>query len=175
MKQRPGFTLLESTIALGMLSLVLTGAAMVSVSASRSFDRTSAQLDADRSASMAVQRMMLDLEEAKQITILSPTSLRVFFPQVAPDGTYIRSALDSVNFIDYYRGTSAGVASGTGDCLLRRVAGGTPRIKCKGVTFVQFVSANPSSVDISLRTRCTSIVGPAVCDMVHRAIFLRNF
>jgi hypothetical protein len=157
------------------MSLVLTGAIMLSVSGGRSFDRSSAQMDADRQASSSVQRMMLDLEEAKQVTVLSSSSLRVFFPQVAADGTYIRSALDSVNTIDYFRGTSAGAASTTGDCLVRRTAAGSTKIVCKGVTNVQFASTNPSSVDITVQTQFSSYIGPAQCNMLHRAIFLRNY
>ena len=62
--------MLEAALALSTMSLVLTGAIMLSVSGGRSFDRSSAQLDADRQASSSVQRMMQDLEEAKQVTVL---------------------------------------------------------------------------------------------------------
>jgi prepilin-type N-terminal cleavage/methylation domain-containing protein len=175
MKQRPGFSLVETLIALGLVGMVLTGAAMLSVNGGRSFDRTSAQLDADRGASVAVQRMMLDLQEAKQVQIISTTRLRVFFPQVAADGTYIRSALDSVNTIDFFRGTSAGSASATGDCLIRQPAGGAARVVCGGVTNIQFASTNPSSVDITVSTQQSSVASPAQCNMEHRAIFLRNY
>jgi hypothetical protein len=165
----------EVMIALGLLSLVLTGAAMLTVSAGRSFDHTMAQLDADRGASQAVQRLMLDLQEAKQVQIVSSTWLRVFFPQVAADGSYIRSALDTTDYIDFYRGTSGGSPSSTGDCLLRRRAGASALVTCKGVTTVQFLSTNPSSVDITLGTQRPSMVSSAQCDMEHRAIFLRNY
>jgi type II secretory pathway pseudopilin PulG len=175
MKARAGFTHIEAMISLAILSFVITGAAMMSTSAGRSFDRTAAQLDADRGASGSVQRMMLDLEEAKQVTVVSTTFLRVFFPQVAADGTYIRSALDNVNYIEYYRGTSAGTANTTGDCLVRKPAGGTARVITSGVANVQFASTNPSSVDITLQTLRPSFVGNARCDMLHRAIFLRNY
>jgi hypothetical protein len=175
MKARPGFTYIEAMISLAIMSFVITGAAMMSTSAGRSFDRTAAQLDADRGASYSVQRMMMDLEEAKQVTVVSATFLRVFFPRVAADGTYIRSALDSVNFIEYYRGTAAGVASASGTCLVRKPAGGTARVVTSGVTNVQFASTNPSSVDITLATLRPSFVGNATCDMLHRAIFLRNY
>lgn len=175
MKARPGFTYIETMISLAIMTFIFTGAAMMSTSAGRSFDRTAAQLDADRGASYSVQRMMLDLAEAKQVTVVSTSFLRVFFPQVAADGTYIRSALDSVNYVEFYRGTSSGVASGTGDCLVRKPAGGTARVITTGVTNLQFASTNPSSVDITLRTLKTSFAGNGQCEMLHRAIFLRNY
>lgn len=175
MQQRPGFTLIEMTMTLSIVVLVVTGATMLTTNAARSFDHSSAQLDADQNASAAVQHMMLDLEEAKQVSVLSSTSLRVFFPQVAADGTYIRSALDTVNTIDYYRGWANGTADAAGDSLLRRPAGGTARVVCAGVISVQFSSTNPSSVDIRLQDQRSCVLQPAQRDMIHRAIFLRNY
>ncbi len=176
MKRRAGFTLVEVTIAAGILLMVLTGATLLMSTAARGLDRTSALLDADRAASQAVQHMMLDLEEAKQVTVLSSTSMRVYFPQVDSSGRYIRSALDTVNTIDYFLGTANLTASSTGTYLVRSPAGGTARAICSGVTFVQFTSTNPSSVDIQLRTqRTTPLYQSVERDMIHRAIFLRNY
>jgi prepilin-type N-terminal cleavage/methylation domain-containing protein len=175
MKKRRGFSLVEVLISLSILSMVLTGSAMLTISAGRSFDLTSAQLDAGQSASQAVQHMMLDLEEAKQVTVSSTTSLRVFFPQVDASGNYIRSALDTVNTVDYFRGNSDGTANTAGTCLVRQPAGGTARVVGKGVTNVQFTSTNPSSVDITLDTQRSTYISSAQCNMVHLAIFLRNY
>src|SRR5947209_13659594 len=125
MKKRRGFSLLEVMISLSILTMVLTGSAMLTVGAGRSFDLTQAQLDTSQNASQGVQHMMLDLEEAKQVTVLSTTSLRVYFPQVDANGNYIRSALDSVNTVDYFRGNSDGSASTSGTCLVRQPAGGS--------------------------------------------------
>jgi prepilin-type N-terminal cleavage/methylation domain-containing protein len=175
MKRRRGFTMVEVMISLSILSLVLTGSAMLTVGAGRSFDLTQNQLDTSMNAAQGVQHMMLDLEEAKQVTVLSATSLRVYFPQVDANGNYIRSALDTVNTIDYFRGTSAGAASTTGDCLVRQPAGGSARVVSRGVSSVAFSSTNPSSVDITLDTRRTTYISSAQCNMVHRAIFLRNY
>jgi prepilin-type N-terminal cleavage/methylation domain-containing protein len=175
MKKRRGFTMVEVMISLSILSLVLTGSAMLTVGAGRSFDLTQNQLDTSMNAAQGVQHMMLDLEEAKQVTVLSATSLRVYFPQVDANGNYIRSALDTVNTIDYFRGTSAGAASTTGDCLVRQPAGGSARVVSRGVSSVAFSSTNPSSVDITLDTRRTTYISSAQCNMVHRAIFLRNY
>ena len=175
MKKRRGFTLIEVMISLSVLTMVLTGSAMLTISAGRSFDLTQAQLDTSLNAAQGVQHLMLGLEEAKQVTVLSATSLRIFFPQVDANGNYIRSALDSVNTIDYFRGTTAGAASTTGNCLVRQPAGGSARVVCRGVTNVGFSSTNPSSVDITLDTQRSTYISSAQCNMVHRAIFLRNY
>ncbi len=175
MKTRSGFTLVEVMISFSILTLVLTVAAMLTISAGHSFDLTGAQLDASQSASIGVQDMNQDLREAKQVTILSPTSLRVFYPQIAADGTYVHDALDTVDTITYFRGWSNGTADPAGDSLLRQRAGQTAQVVCKGVTTVRFTSTNPSSVDITLDTQRYTEISSAQCNMVHRAIFLRNY
>src|SRR6266849_8025448 len=141
MKTRAGFTLVEVLISLGILTLVLTGAAMLTISAGRSFDLTGAQLDACQGASIAVQNINQDLREAKQVTILSPTSMQVFYPQIAGDGTYIHGALDSVDTVTYFRGRSDGTNDAAGDRLLRQRAGEGAHVVCSGVTTVQFTSS----------------------------------
>jgi prepilin-type N-terminal cleavage/methylation domain-containing protein len=175
MKKRSGFTLVEVLISLGILSLVLMVAAMLTISAGHSFDLTGAQLDASQGASIGIQMMNQDLREAKQVTVLSPTSLQVFYPQVAADGTYIHDALDNVDTITYFRGWSNGTADPAGDSLLRQRAGEAASVVSKGVTNVQFSSTNPSSVDITLDTQRYTEISSAQCNMVHRAIFLRNY
>jgi prepilin-type N-terminal cleavage/methylation domain-containing protein len=175
MKTRSGFTLVEVMISLSILSLVLFAAASLTVTAGRSFDLTSAQLSACQSASIAVENMNQDLREAKQVTITSATEMVVYYPQLAADGTYIHNALDTVDTVTYYRGWSDGTADPAGDSLLRLRAGGTAQVMCSGVTTVQFVSSNPSSVDITLDTQRYTEISSAQCNMVHRAIFLRNY
>jgi prepilin-type N-terminal cleavage/methylation domain-containing protein len=175
MKQRAGFTLVEVMTSLGILSMVIIGAAMLTIGAGRSFDLTGAQLDACQGASIAVQNMNQDLREAKQVTIPSSTQLVVYYPQTAADGTYIHSALDTVDTVTYFRGWSDGTADAGGDRLMRQRAGDTAHVVCSGVTTVQFTSSNPSSVDITLDTQRYTRISSAQCNMVHRAIFLRNY
>lgn len=175
MKTRSGFTLVEVLISLSILTLVLSVAASLTVTAGRSFDLTGAQLSASQNASIGVQNMNQDLREAMQVTIASTTDMLVYYPQVAADGTYIHGALDSTDYVEYYRGWSNGTANAGGDSLLRKRAGGTAQVICSGVTNVQFSSSNPSSVDITLDTQHYTEVSSATCNMVHRAIFLRNY
>lgn len=175
MKTRSGFTLIEVLVSLSILTVVLSAAASLTVTAGRSFDLTGAQLNASQNASIGVQNMNQDLREAMQVTISSATDMLVYYPQVASDGTYIHGALDSTDYIEYYRGRSDGTADAAGDKLLRKRSGRTAQVICSGVTNVQFTSSNPSSVDITLDTQHYTEVSSAQCDMVHRAIFLRNY
>lgn len=175
MKRKRGFSLLESVLASVVLGLVLAGAAGLSVNVIRSFNWTSSQLDADQNASKAVQRVMRDLEPAKQVTVLSPTSIRVYYPTVNADGTYNRQNLDSVNTVDYYRSDANGNANTNGGYLYRKPALSSGRVVCKYVTELTFASNGPASLDITLSTRRTGQgAADTKCEMEHRAIFLRN-
>lgn len=175
MKRKRGFSLLESVLASSVLGLVLAGAAGLTVNVIRSFNWTSAQMDADQNASKAVQLVMRDLEPAKQVTVLSPTSIRVYYPVVNADGTYNRANLDSVNTVDYYRSDANGNANANGAYLYRKPALSSGRVVCKYVSELQFGSSNPASLDITLGTLRQGGGGATTrCDMEQRAIFLRN-
>ncbi|MEA2553617.1 MAG: hypothetical protein QOJ65_1793 [Fimbriimonadaceae bacterium] len=155
-----------------LMVLIGGGAAAVVFQLLRSFTYTSAQLSADMEASLAVQKMARDLQEAKQVDLLSATSMRVYYPQLA-NGLYTR-ALDTANYIDYYRGELSGPST-TGTKLIRKPAGGTARIVCEGVVLVNLTSPNPTTVDVSIDAVRSSGTTTRRCDMVHRAIFLRNY
>jgi prepilin-type N-terminal cleavage/methylation domain-containing protein len=175
MKRKRGFSLVETMMVVAVMALVLTGATGLTVNMIRGYKNTLTQCDADQSASAGLQHLSRDLQEAKQVTVLSPTSIRVYYPQLNADGTYNTAILDTVNTIDFYRATTAGVASTTGTALFRKPANGSGRAICKNITSLEFTSTSPSSVDITLHTE--KVAGTAIgrCDMIHRAIFLRNY
>jgi type II secretory pathway pseudopilin PulG len=175
MKRRRGITLIETLTAITFITLVVTGAAQLTMSVGKSYNRTAMQLDVDQSASQAVQWMTRDLQEAKQVVIETPYSLRVLYPQLAPDGSYIRSLLDTVKIVRYYRGDSNLQVNAGGGFLIREQADGTRRIVCKDIIDVNFTSTNPSSVDITLRVEESNSQSTNRCEMIHRAIFLRNY
>ena len=70
---RKGHTIVEMSVTLGVVGLIITAAAGLMSAASRSMDRTGAQLDADTSATLGLQQMMLDIREAKRVQVLSAT------------------------------------------------------------------------------------------------------
>jgi prepilin-type N-terminal cleavage/methylation domain-containing protein len=173
MQRNRGFGLIETLISATVVAIVLTGAAQLTIGVGRSFGRTTTQLNVDQSASRAVQWLNQDLEEAKQVVILSPTWLRVYYP-LKTGGIYNRLITDNTNPVDYYRGNTNLTANPSGTALIRSPANGTARVICRGVTLVQFTSLSTSSVDITLNTAGSAQGWNAQCNMVHRAIFLRN-
>lgn len=175
MKKQRGFTLIEVSVVSVIMSMVLIGAASLLSGTIRSFTYTSNQYDSDMAASTALQIVNRNLQEAKQVQILSPTSIRVFYPVVTPNGTYDRRMLDVVNTVDFYRGDENGVRNDEGRFMIRAEANGAMRPICEAVTSLEFRSISPSSVDISLSTEIGRDTAARRTQMIHRAIFLRNY
>src|SRR5688572_17861589 len=134
MKKRRGFSLVETMMVVAVLSLVMTGATSITINMIKGYGNTMTQMDADQTASTALQIMSRDLQEAKQVTVLSATSIRVFYPVVQADGSYLKTTLDTVNYVDLYRATTAGVASATGTVVYRKPATSAGRAICKQIT-----------------------------------------
>ena len=174
MKQR-GFTLVEMMFVSVLMAMVLVGATSLVTATLRSFAYTSNQFDSDMAASLALQIVSRDLQEAKKVEILSRTSIRVFYPIVTPEGIFDRREIDLVNTVDFYQGDLDGTPNKSGDCLLRAEANGDTRPICKIVKDLEFTSISPSSVDISIRTRTGAGNNERSTRMLHRAIFLRNY
>jgi type II secretory pathway pseudopilin PulG len=173
--RRRGFTLVETLMAVGFMAFVIMGAVQLTLGVGRSFHKTTAQIDVDMNASAAVQWMNRDLQEAKQVDITTETHLVVRYPVIQPDGSYNRAILDPNRIVEYYRGDANGTKNPQGDYLLRSATGEATRPVCRNVSFVHFESWNPSSVDISLTSYAGDRFQSATTEMIHRAIFLRNY
>lgn len=158
-----------------IMSMMIAAMASLFSGTIKSFTHTNNQFDADMSASIALQIVNRDLQEAKQVAILSSTSIRVYYPLLEANGTYNRTVLDTANYVDFYRGKENGDASTTGGYLIRKEANGNWREICSNVELLEFMSISPSSVDISLSTETKTSDTARECNMIHRAIFLRNY
>ena len=170
-----GFTLMETVMYVVLTGIIGIGATSLIAGNIISFETTTNQIDADQSASTSLGIMSRNLQEAKQFTINTPTSLTVFYPIKNGNGTYDRTDVDNVNTITFYRGNTNGVASDTGSCLIRSTAAGAKWILCRCVTNLNFTAISDSSVDVTLQTAATAFNKTRSCMMIHRAIFLRNY
>ena len=112
MKKR-GFTLTETLIAASVMGLIFAAVAGLYSTTIKSFAFTNNQYDADMGASLAVQNLNRELQEAKQVTIVSPTRIRIKYLQKDAQGVFIRNAIDEVNYIDIYRGNANFSANST--------------------------------------------------------------
>jgi hypothetical protein len=185
-RAKKGQFLVEMMISLGLVGLILTVATALMTSASRSMDRTSAQVDVDIWAAVGMQRMMDDLREAKRVQVVSPVDMLIYYP-VKANGQYNRMQEDTVNTIEYYRSDEDGTASTSGSALWRKPAGetGAPVLRRPltsidsdarpRVVTLSFSSSSPRSVAITLQLSRGSAAGTATCNLTHRAVFLRNY
>lgn len=141
----------------------------------KSFAYTNNQYDADMGASLALQNLNRELQEAKQVSIISPTRIRIKYLQKDANGIYIRNAIDEVNYVDVYRGNANKTANTAGAYLIHSPATGQSRIIARNVSALEFRSFTSSSVDVTLRTEHGLTTSKRSCEMIHRAIFLRNY
>jgi prepilin-type N-terminal cleavage/methylation domain-containing protein len=175
MKKQAGFSLFEMVFAMTILALLLSISTELLVNTSKQFLKNTSQLNTDRSAAVAIQWLTRDLQEAKQAVILEPTRIRIYYPVRNPDGSYNRMVRDDVNTIEYFRARPDGTPDPEGTTLVRKPSWESPRIVCENVTELVFTSNNPSSVDVTLHVTENIGRGTVRTNMVHRAIFLRNY
>ncbi len=174
--KKKAFTLTEVLIAATMMAMIFAATAAMFSTTIKSFTFTSNQYDADMGASTALQILNRNLQEAKAVSIMSPTRIRINYLQKDVNGVYIMNAVDSVNYVDFYRGNANLSANVNGAFLIRAPFSGGARIVCKRVKTLEFRSFTPSSLDVTLRTEYGSEVSTQRrCEMIHRAIFLRNY
>jgi hypothetical protein len=176
MKKQRGSTMMETLMVAFLMGIVFTGAMNLIVGLGRSYDRTNTQLLADQGAARGIQSISQDLQEAKVVTVLSSTWIRIYFPIVTADGSYNRKVTDTTNFVEFYRGDKNGTRNASGNCLVRApAAGGTRAVLTEGLYSLDFDNTNPSLVDIDLRVRKTLTGKTYECTMNHRAILMRNY
>jgi hypothetical protein len=99
-RRRPGFTLLETMVAGSCFSMVFMGGYFMLNTASVAFDRNTAQSDADVHAVLAMQHIIADLREAKQLQITNPgpstgSQLVITYPMKNADGSFDRFFIDT--------------------------------------------------------------------------------
>lgn len=175
MKLRRGINLIEILVTVSLMALIMTGAAMMTVSTGKSFQRSTAQLQVDQNASRGVQWISQDMQEAKLFEVKSSSWIRVYFPVVGGDGTYNRKITDTVNTLDYYRGRKDGTRDATGTYLIRAKVGQATRPVISDLNVLNFESDSPSSVNVDVQVR-SSVGGKYyTCAMNHRAILMRNY
>lgn len=171
--KRRGSSLIEVTFVALFAVIIVAGAMLMTIGVGKSYNRTTAQLQVDQSASRAIQRITRDLQEAKDFQILAPSRIRIYYP-VSSGGSYNRRITDTVNTIEYYRGDRNGTINASGGYLIRNLAG-SPRPVAEGVDLLEFSSDSPSSVIVDTRFRRTVNASSFTCSMTHRAILMRNY
>ena len=172
--RRTAFTLVELLVTLSIIAFMSIMASYLIINSMRSYGRTNVSFEADRRAAVGLQILNRDLEEAKDVTVLTPYHIRVFYPKKLANGSYDRTRLDTVNYVEFYRGTTTGPNSAK-STLIRKPVSGHSKVICKNVDQLTYEKVGPTSLQITLVTKEQQGQDYARCLMVHRAVYFRNY
>ena len=162
---------MAAVMILGFVVALTTG---LTINVLRNFNRTSTNLEAGRAAMVTLQRLNRELEEAKDIELISSTSIRVYYPEKTLDGNYNSALLDSANYVDYYLVDAAGNLNKNGSRLLKKKAGGAVFSICESVCALEFVRSSPSTLSVKLVTEKAQGFAKAKSSEIEQIIYLRN-
>ncbi|MBS1715783.1 MAG: prepilin-type N-terminal cleavage/methylation domain-containing protein [Armatimonadetes bacterium] len=173
MKKR-GFTLVEATFVTVIMTMLMMGVVSILATSIASFNTTSNQYYVDVGVSTAMQYLNRDVQEAKEVKVLSETEIRVFYPVVDEKGAYDRNVVAENTAVDYYRGDLDGRENPKGACLVRKPSLEPPRVVCRDVSSVSFSSSGPASIEVSIATERNTMDSKRKGAMTKRTIYLRN-
>lgn len=182
-KRKRGFTLVEvMTVAgvLGMLSIIVCTVWIGSLAA---YDDVTTQTYTNTDAATAIQRMVTDVREAKNVQSLDGgTHLRIFYAIQDSDGNYDRHTQDPVHIVEYYRSNSGGTVNGAGNWLWRyevTAAGQSKRVIARDITYTYFSMDldSPLAVEITVDAKNTVALKhrDRVANMTQRVVYMRNY
>src|SRR5438034_480233 len=107
-RRRRGYTLIESLIASGITLIALVCLGGTINMAGRMEQQVSLQSDASDAAALAMEHLVLDVREAKEVQFPSAYRVRIYYPAVAADGRYDRFVTDYNTWVEYARTDVAG-------------------------------------------------------------------
>jgi type II secretory pathway pseudopilin PulG len=172
--RRPGYTLTEVAVASALVVMVLTAVTAILSMAGTMQQVVTLQTDADQGAVRAMNRMILEVREAKEVSIPSDSSFTVYFPVIRPDGHYDRFVTDYNNWIKYYRSTSNGTASPTGKYLWRTSSGGAAKWLATDVKNFRVIQNSTNSIRLTVELEKVSGSRKGDTQLTERVLYLRN-
>ena len=173
---RRGYTLIEVVLATSIMGFIGAGALALAVGSMRCFDDTSVACFTDTDAVIAMQRMVADVREAKNVTI-SPDgeTLQEMFPKVTEDGHYDRHEIDPNETITYYLSDGTGSSDHSGVWLWRSEHDGSQEVIKRDVTELSFEQDTSRSLKITLTVRNVAASGPRETTLTERVVYMRNY
>jgi prepilin-type N-terminal cleavage/methylation domain-containing protein len=139
-RRRPGMTLVEVTVVLGIMAVLTSALFSLLISSLWSWDRGSSKGQSDTTASIALQKVARAIVDGKSATV-SSGQLTVQLPLVNDQGNYDRTS--NGNTVKIYL---------TGTTLYQQINSGTAVSVSKDITAATFTTSN-GSVTVSLTSR----------------------
>ena len=174
---RRGFTLIEVSVASFILLLVMSGVLGILNTAGRLEQNVLLQQGTDTQAALAMSRMVTDMREAKDVTVITPYQCRIYYPVTRADGNYDRFVTDTAHYVQYARTTSTGQVSATGSYLWKSTDLLSGSKVAKDVTDFEVSLQGNNAVRLSLRVQKASNGYGRSGDtqLNERVLYLRNY
>ena len=174
--RRPrGYTLIESLIAAGITLVALVCLGSTINMAGRMEQQVSLQSDASEGAALAMEHLVQDVREAKEVQFPTASRVRIYYPAVAADGRYDRFVTDYNTWVEYARTDVAGNPNAGGIYLWRSTNASVGRRVCTNVNSFQGSAFSNDSIQVSIGVSKTSGRYAQSTRLNQRVIFLRNF
>lgn len=180
LRNRKGFTILEVIIVTGIMSLITLACMSLLIMSMKSFESTTVQTYSDSDAVIALQKIVMDVREAKSFKLLGEGDrLRLAFPKKNEDGYYDRGIENPDSQIDYYLSDEMGVPGHEGTYLWQGKSNDRRIVarNISSVTFEQFPEGvdNPNSIRITVVSSNNTSSGPKTTSLTQRVVYLRNY
>jgi type II secretory pathway pseudopilin PulG len=172
--RRRGHTLVETLIASAITVIALSGLGTTVALSGRMQQQVTLLGDSSQAAALALQRMVLDIREAKEVDFVTPSRFRVYFPAMAADGRYDRYRTDYDVWVEYARSDAAGTPSDAGSYLWRRTNANSGRPVCRDISGFQATSNSDDTVRVTLAVAKSSGRYSQATRLSQRVIYLRN-
>jgi hypothetical protein len=172
---RRGYNLAEVVIASAITVQGQMGLGSAIAMSARLQQQVSIRSEASQAGAMAMQRMVLDVQEAKEVQVLAPHQFRIYYPATSADGFYDRFRTDYNVWVEYAQTDQNGTPSATGAYLWRRTNATSGRSVAREVTQLQAASNSEDSIRLSLTVARSSGRYSESSRLNQRVIFLRNY
>lgn len=171
---RRGYTVTEVVTASALVVMVLTAITAILSMAGAMEQTVTLQTDADQGAVKAMNRMILEVREAKEVSIPNSYQFTVYYPVIRADGHYDRFVTDYNNWIRYQRANADGTPNPSGTYLWRVTSGGDSRALTQDVKNFRVVQNSTNSVRLSIELEKVSGSRKGNTQLTERVLYLRN-
>lgn len=171
---RRGYTLVEVLVASSILMLVVGVLTSMMSLAAKVEQTVVMQGQADRSAVQAMNRIIVDTREAKEVDVVRAFQFRIYLPYQMSDGHYDRFRPDYTKYIEYVQATTDGTPRGNGSCIWRKNELGVGRIVAENISRFRVKSDTPKSISITIWAERTAPGRRLSTELTGRLLYLRN-
>ena len=174
LRGRRGFNVIEILVAGFLTTIVTVALAFLLSTGARMQQTVSLQTDADQRSVLAMNRMIVEVREATDVTIVSESRFRVFFPYVMSNGHYDRYQVNTNDYVEYYQARADGSASSAGGYIYRKTKNGNPERVAEDVRQLRISTNTPRSIRLTVELEKKSGEFSKSTRLTERVLYLRN-